>query len=839
VSLYRCFRTVGLIFLFLCSCASLLRAQQTIVRGKVIDANSGDPIPFVNVVFKGTTTGATTDFDGNYSIKTLALVDSVVATFVGYKTKTKAIKRGASQTLNFQLIEDVVNLQEVVVKAGENPAWEVLRGVVRNKDKNDKRKLTAYEYDTYTKIEVDVDKISDELRERKLMKKISQVLDSVDRIAGEDGKPILPIFITESVSKIFYRDNPSLKKERIHKSKITGLGVEDGTSTIQLIGSSFQEYNFYQNWLNILTKEFVSPIADGWKLYYEYDLTDSTYIGDDFCYRLDFFPKSPQALAFTGTMWITKNDFALKQIDATVGASSNLNFVERIKIQQELQKTELGPWLPIKNRVLIDVGELSKKSAGMLTKFYTSNKNLVVNKPYEPSFYERTIQVEEDALMGQEEANTWDTLRHEPLSATEKSVYLMIDTLKNIPVVKTYTDIVKFILNGYIKVGKYIDVGPYTTFISWNNIEGIRLMAGGKTTIQFSKKFVLGGQVGYGYLDEKFKYNAYIQQILSRNRWTTLTVGVRKDLARLGVDPENLAGNPLFLAASRWGYFRRGFYTNEARATFQREFFKGFSQKLSFQYWTFNPTYNFGYIENPTELTPSIGDQFQTAEFSLESRYARDEVFLQDDNDRISMGTNKSPTLTLRYTHGVKGILGSDFEYDKVRLNLYKRMKTGPLGIGYINLTGEYIFNTLPYPLLALHLGNQSLLYSSVTYNLMNYGEFVSDHYVSLQYRQYLEGFLLNRVPVLRKLKWRLLATSNVIMGGMRESNRSLISLYTPTGEEALKAGYFTRKPYVEVGYGVENIFRFLRVDFVHRLTYLDNPGARKFGVLVTAQLQL
>jgi hypothetical protein len=839
VNSFRWFKVVGVVSLLFCFSAGYVLAQQTIVQGKVIDANSGDPIPFANVVFKGTTTGATTDFDGNYSIKTLGMVDSVVASYIGYKAKGKAIKRGATQTINFQLIEDVVNLQEVVVKAGENPAWEVLRSVVRNKDRNDKRKLTAYEYDTYTKIEVDVDKISDELREKRFMRKITQVLDSVDRIAGEDGKPILPIFITESVSKIYYRDNPSLKKEHIKKSKITGLGVEDGTSTIQLIGSSFQEYNFYQNWLNILTKEFVSPIADGWRIYYEYDLTDSTYIGDDFCYRLDFFPKSPQSLAFTGTMWITKKDFALKQIDATVGASANLNFVERIKIQQELQKTELGPWLPVKNRILIDVGELSKKSAGMLTKFYTSNKNIAVNKPYEPSFYERSILVAEDALLDQDKQDAWDTLRHEPLSVTEKNVYAMIDTLKNIPVVKTYTDIIKFALDGYIQVGKYIDLGPHTTFISWNNIEGIRLMAGGKTTIQFSKKYVLGGQFGYGYLDQKFKYNAYLQQILSRDRWTTLTFSVRKDLSRLGVDAENLASNPLFLAASRWGYFRRGFYTNEARAIFQREFFKGFSQKISFQYWTFNPTYNFGYIENPNDATPSVVDQFQTSEFSLESRYARDEVFLQDDNERVSIGTTKSPIITFRYTHGVKGILGSDFEYDKIRLNFNKRLKTGPLGVGYLTLTGEYIFNTLPYPLLALHLGNQSALYSSVTYNLMNYGEFVSDHYASLQYRQYLEGFLLNRVPVLQKLKWRLLATTNVIMGGMRQSNQNLISLYSPTGEETLRAGYFSRKPYVEVGYGVENIFRFLRVDFVHRLTYLDNPGARKFGILFTAQLQL
>lgn len=812
------------------------QAAETIVQGKVTDAGSGDPIPFVNVVFKGTSIGATTDFDGNFQIKTSQPADSVTASYIGYKPRTKAIKSGTKQTLNFQLTEDIVNLQEVVIRAGENPAFAILRKVVDNKKKNDKRKLTAYEYDTYTKIEVDVDNISEEMREKKFMKKIQQVLDSVDRIAGEDGKPILPLMITESVSKVYYRDNPSLKTEILEKSKINGVGMEDGTLIQQVIGSSFQEYNFYQNWLNIMDKEFVSPIADGWRLYYEYDFTDSAFIDDDFCFRLDFFPKSPQELAFTGTMWITKEGFALKRIDATMSASANINFIEKIKIQQELAKTDEGAWLPVKNRVLIDVGEITKASAGMLAKFYTSNKNIVVNKPYDLAFYERPIQVKEDAQMYQDE-KVWDSLRHEPLSETEVNVYKMIDTLRNIPVVKTYTDIIKIALNGYVTAGR-LDLGPYLSAVSWNNIEGVRVQAGFKTNYAFSKKFVVGAQLGYGFIDERFKYLASFTHILSRTRWTTWSFRARSDLSRLGVDDEALADNPIFLAGQRWGYFRRGFYMNEYRAAFQRELFKGFSQRIAVRHFTFDPTYNFGYYEEPSDLT-TVHDTFQTTEVFLESRYARDEIFLQDDNDRISLGTTKSPVLTVRYTHGIKGVFGSDFEYDKVRFTLTKRIKTGPLGVGYATINGEYIFNTLPYPLLTLHLGNQTPIYSPVTSNLMNYGEFVSDHYAQLTYRQYLEGFLLNRVPLLQKLNWRLLATANVIVGGMRQANKDLIAELSPAGEETLRAGSFVNaKPYVELGYGVENIFKFLRVDFVHRMTYLDNEGARRFGILFTAQLQ-
>ncbi len=816
--------------------SSGLWAQETIVQGKITDAASGDPLPFVNVFFKGTSIGTTTDFDGNFMLKSANATDSLIASYVGYKPKSKTVKRGIKQSINFQLIEELIGLQEVIVYAGENPAFAILRNVVRNKNNNDKRKLTAYECDTYTKIEVDVDNISEKFREKKIVKKITQVLDSIDRIAGEDGKPILPLFITESTSKIYYRDNPSLKKEKILKTKVSGLGVEDGTTVTQMVGSSFQEYNFYQNWLNILTKEFVSPIADGWRIYYEYDLTDSLYLGDDFCYRLDFFPKSPQDLAFTGTMWITKNEYALKQIDASMDDRANLNFIEKIRLQQESVKTELGPWLPIKNRVLIDVGELGKDNAGMLAKFYTSNKNLVTNKPYEPAFYERNIEMAEDFRMYEDE-KYWDTLRHEPLSETEKNVYRMIDTLKNIPIVKTYTDIIKVLVDGYYTVGK-IDVGPYMSTLTWNNIEGVRLQAGFRTNYQYSKKWVYHVQGAYGFDDEKFKYMVGIKHILSRQRWTTVSFRARRDLLRIGIDDETLADNPLFIAATRWGYFRRGYYTDEYRVSIQRELFKGYSQRVAFRTWNFDPTFNFGYLNpsNPEEVLST----FQTSEVIIESRYARDEVFLMDDNERVSLGTQKWPVLTLKYTKGISGVFGSDFDYDKLRFNLSKRIKTGPLGVGYLTLTGEYVFNTLPYPLLSLHLGNESFIYTSVTNNLMNYGEFISDHFASLQYRQYLEGFLLNRVPLLNKLKWRLLATANVISGGMRESNRNLISKYTPEGEETLPAGYFKNgKPYIELGYGVENIFKFLRVDFVHRVSYLDNPGVRKFGVLFTAQIQL
>jgi hypothetical protein len=824
------------LFLFVAFSEAL--AQTTIVKGKVTDANSGDPIPFANIIFNGTTSGTTTDFDGNFSVKAMVPVDSLTASYLGYKARTKKVEQGKTQVINFQLAEEATNLQEIVIDAGENPAFAILRNVVRQKEKNDKRRLEAYEYDTYTKIEVDVDNISERFKKKKIIKKITQVLDSIDRIAGEDGKPILPLFISESTSKFYYRDSPPLRHEHIMKSKITGVGVEDGSLVTQFIGTSFQEYNFYQNWLNIISKEFVSPIADGWRLYYNYDLTDSVYIGDTYCYRLDFYPKSPQDLAFTGTIWITKDKWALKQVDATVGKQANLNFVEKIRIQQELEPTTEGAWVPVKNRVLIDVSELTNFSAGMLAKFYTSNKNVVVNKPYDVSFYERPIVMAEDAREDETDA-LWDTLRHEPLSETEKNVYKMIDTLQNIPVVKTYTDIIKIVVNGYYEAGK-INLGPYVSTLAYNNIEGLRLQTGFKTNPRFSRKWIIGGSAGYGFDDEKIKYSGFVQNILSRERWTTASFRVRSDLGRVGIDDEALADNYLFLAAQRFGIFRRGYYFDEMRFNFQREVFKGFTQRIAVRHSSFKPTFDFGYYQQPDDITTSaVRSTYENAEVILESRFARDELFILNDNERLSLGTSKWPVVTVRYTHGLKGVLGSDFEYDKLRLSVLKRIRFGPLGVGSMNLSGEYVFDALPYPLLSLHLGNQTPIYAQITYNLMRYGEFVSDRYASLQYQHHFEGFLLNRIPLMRKLKWRLVGTANVIYGGMSNANRSLI-VPEINGEETVNIGFLEYgKPYVEMGYGVENIFKFFRVDFIHRLSYLDREDARRFGVLFSVQFSL
>jgi len=816
-------------------------AQQTIITGKVIDADTGEPIPFANVYFKGNSSkGTTTDFDGYYKITTDTPTDSLIASFVGYASKARFVEKGKTQIINFQLNAQVTTLREVVVSAKnyENPAWEILRNVVKNKERNDKRNLQAYSYESYNKIELDVDNITEKFRKRKLVQQIISVIDSAKAIAGEDGKPIIPVFISESLSDFYWQRNPEKQREIIKKTNIQGIAVEDGSLSAQIIGTSFQQYNFYQNWLKVLEKDFISPIADGWKGFYDYELKDSSQVNGMKTYRIEFFPKREQDLAFTGTMWIadSTHHYALQRIEATIDRKANLNFIEKIKIQQELQPTEPNqPWLPAKTRILVDVGDIKDDWAGLLAKSYISNNKFVINQLKSNDFFEESITVLEDANL--KDKAFWDKNRHDSLTLTEKNMYQMIDTIKKLPIVKSYIEIVDIAVNGYKSVGK-IDIGPYIFLYSNNNIEGHRFRLGFKTNAEFNRKLILKGYLAYGTQDQRFKYGFGFDYILSRKPWTQFGFYSKYDLGQIALLNSDFSArsNALFASSVLWGnmYNRRPFMQLSNEFYFQTDVAKGFIQKIYLKNKTFDPLFDFEFFDG-TERQRT----FSTAEVDLESRISFKEQYIQYDMSRESINVKNMPVITLRMTLGLRGVLGSDFNYQKISANISQQVRMGALGRGTYSLTGVYIPNTLPYPLLEAHLGNQTYFYNGFAFNLMNFFEFISDRALSFSYIHRFEGLFFNRFPLIKKLKWRFLATANVLYGGLRKENIDLIPVTTPDGIPLRMFSALRNEPYIEVGYGIENIFRLLRIDFIHRLTYLDRPYISRFGIKGSVQFRL
>lgn len=840
---------IPLIFLILFSYSSY--SQSFTVKGKITDSDNGDPIPFANVVVKGTTIGTVCDFDGNYILKIPHKVDSLSAIYIGYKMRTKKISGELVQTMNFQLKEAGIELKEVVIRPGENPAWPILRNVIVHKEFNDKRSLISYEYEAYNKFEVDIDKLSEKFKKKKIIKKIQNILDSIGKVTGEDGNPVLPFFVSETISKFYFRANPDKFKEFIEKTKISGLGSNEGSVVSQLVGSSFQDYNFYRNWLNIVNKDFVSPIADGWKIYYDYLLEDSTLMSDgDWVYRITVTPKRAQDLAFRGTIWVNRSDWALTRVDLLIPKEANINFMDKIKIQQELVKTTAGPYLPAKNRVTIDIANLSKNWAGMIAKFYTSTKDYVVNKPMGADFYEKPIELDDDIHHSDEKF--WNTRRHDTLTLTERNVFKMIDTVKKIPAIKTYVEIVNILVNGFKRIDN-IDFGPYIYTYGWNNVEGHRIRLGFRTNQFFSRKWVYGGYLAYGTLDEKWKYGFDITRIFDRKRWTTASIEHRFELEQLALIDNSLATNNLFFAFTRLGDLdnTRPYYSRSLKLNFSREVRRGFTINLQSNLYNFIPQtdlYKFAYYESANHNKPggdtSVARTFETAEFMAEIRYGRDEQFIENENRRISLGATRWPILSLKFTAGVKGIaLGkaftSDLNYQKIQFSATQFLRLGMFGTSKVSLVGGYTPSIVPYPVLRSHLGNQTLFLNLSAFNMMQFFEFVSDRFVSVNYQHNFEGLGLNSLPLIRKLKWRFVATGNILFGSVQQKNFDLIPLKSGGSDIQGFQSLDLHKPYAEVGYGVENIFRLLRVDFIHRLTYLDNPGARRFGVKFSIQFKL
>ncbi|KAA9332903.1 carboxypeptidase-like regulatory domain-containing protein [Adhaeribacter soli] len=807
------------------------------ISGKVIDAQTGEGIPFASVYFKNSRIATTTNFDGNYTLKVIPPSDSLTVSYIGYFTRSKFVSKASVQTINFQLQSSTQELAEVVVLAGENPAFAVMRKVVDRKEANNKEKLSSYNYETYNKIELDVDNITDAFKKKSLIKPITSILDSIKLIAGEEGQPVLPVFISESLSDFYYLKNPKKTKENIKASKVTGIGLEDGSLVTQLIGSTFQEYNFYDNWMRLLGKEFISPIADGWKLYYDYDLEDSLHIGGTYCYKLKVIPRRPQDLAFNGYIWIDKSSYALKQVDLNISKSANLNYIEKVKIQQELQPTEAGPWIPVKTRLLVKIMSVGKHRPGMLAKIYTSNKDVKVNLPLTPEFFTERVEVAEKALKHNEEF--WNKSRHDSLSATEQHVIAMIDSVKEIPSVKTYVEIANIIINGYKNVGK-INLGPYPYLWAFNNIEGHRFQLGFKTNSDFSRRVLLGGYGAYGTRDGRFKYKISGRFILSRKRWSEIGISDKFDLGQVGINTDNVTNNTLFLASSRFGKLKRPYHQHESALWVQRELFKGFTEKVTFRQRSFDPLFPFFYIAETNENGAVLKDRFSTSELIFETRYANNEIFLQTDNDRVSLGNKGWPVFKIRYVLGLKNTLGSDLSYQRLDGSVKQKIPLGIFGSGTYELEVGKIFSQVPYPLLEVHLGNETPFYNKSAFTLMNYFEFASDTYANLQYDQHFEGFGLNSIPLIRKLKWRLVATGNLLYGHISNENLALLPETGPAGQELGGFNQFVKgTPYAEVGYGFENIFRFIRLQAFHRLTYRNNPDANNFGVKLSAQFRL
>ena len=799
-------------------------AQRYSITGKVFDAESKEPLPFVPVLIKGTTTGSTTDFDGNYSISTTVVGDSIIATYMGYKSTTRKIKSGETQEVNMPLTPEGVNLMEVTIKAGENPAHRIIRNVIARKPINDKQFLNAYQYESYNKVEFDLNRIPKEMRERKLFKPIKFVFDNVDS-ANSGEKPSLPIFIVESLSDLYYRTNPKLKKEIIKASKITGI---ENTSISSVMGDMYQNINVYDNSILVFGKQFTSPISDNGLFYYKYYLEDSLFIDNAWCYHIRFKSKRPQELCFSGNMWIADSTWAIKRLEMSIPKDANINFINAANIIQEYTKTD-STWMLSKDRLVIDFA-LNANKIGIYGRKTSSYKNFTINKPKEAKFYDFANRVVVDDSASLRTNAFWDNNRHDSLSAREKKIYHMIDTIKSLPVYRTWVDLFTLFISGY-KVVNNFEIGPYFNLISYNRVEGPRFRFGGRTSLKFSKWYQLDGYVAYGTKDEKFKYSIGFKTFINKKQNRSMVgMNYKSDYEILGQSQNGFSQDNLFASLFRTSPLTNLTRVDNVSAWFEKNWFDGLSSRVTLAGRTITPLLANAYRYYKNDGSIATKENIHNTEVRLNVRFAYKEKYLNGEFKRIALGT-KFPILQVNYSKSLQNAFKGEYDYQKLVINVNDRIRLNTL-LGYTDYSLEVgkIFGVVPYPLMELHGGNETYVYDAFSYNMMKYYEFASDKYASVGLFHHFEGLFFNKIPLIKKLKWREVITAKALWGSANDKNKNV--LIFPTTLHALGA-----EPYTELSAGIENIFKLFRVEALWRTTYKRAKASDNFGVKVGFQL--
>ena len=801
-------------------------AQTTKVSGKIVDAISREPLPFVNVLLKGTKSGANSDIEGNYTVSTSEKCDSIIISYIGYNRLARAIKSGVSQQINIGLKQGI-DLATIEILPGENPAHRILRKVIAKKDVNNYEKLNAYEYEVYNKVEFDLNNISENFKNKKLLQPFSFIFDNIDSSNTKE-KPYLPVFMTESLSDYYFKKNPKVHNEIIKASKVAGV---ENASVSQFMGDMYQKINIYDNTILVFGKSFSSPISDNALLFYKFYLIDSMVLDGHKCYQLKFKPKHKQELAFTGNLWVADTSFAIKQIEMSIADDANINFINSTAVVQTYELVD-SAWMVSKERLVIDfnpypVQEKRKKVMGIYGRKTTSYNNLKINKPKEDKFYSLTenLVVQDDAF--QKTNDFWKKNRHDSLSKNEKEIYHMVDTLQTLPVYRTWIDVIDLFVNGYKIIGNF-EYGPYYNLYSYNEIEGNRFRFGGRTSDKFSKWYELSGYLAYGTRDEKIKYSFGMRCFLEKKPRTLVGMYYKNDNEILGQSQNGYSHDNILSSIFRIIPLTNLTNVQQVNAYIEHEWFTGFSSKLSFYNRQMSPLADFHYVYQKTPTEIAFKENITTTEIRLMTRLAYDEKYINGTFSRTSLGT-KYPIIQAQYTLGIKNLFFGDYDYQKLTVNLDDRIRISP--IGYFDYTLEYgkSWGKLPYPLMTIHGGNETYIYDMYAYNNMNYYEFASDEFASVSLSHHFDGFFFDRIPLMRKLKWREVIGGKALVGRVVNKNSDL--LIFPSFLNTLNKG-----PYLEASAGIENIFKVFRIDGVWRLSYLDNPNITPFSIKASLQ---
>lgn len=817
------------------------KTSVTLVKGQVTDADTKEGLAFVSVAAPGFAAGTRTDENGFYLLRTEQKITQIQFNYVGYQTQTLPVKTGTEQSFDVRLKPLSTELDELTIKAKkytrkDNPVVELIELVIANRDKNHIEDLQTYQDEQYEKIFLGLSNISDKTKNRKILRPMRFVLENTDT-SKLGGLPVTPVFLQENVMDYYRQSNPKQWKKYIKASKSVRFGdMVDDEGMDKGLQYLYKEADIYDDYVDMLSEKFMSPIANNAPQFYRYYSADTIVEEGKKIIRLEFYPKNKMDLLLQGDLYIAlDSSYAVTRVNFSVNPNINLNWVKELVVEQDFQLLPSGRWIVGSEDYRMHFG-ITNRGVGMVAQRLVTHRNPLIN-PLLPdtirmSGVSEIITLPSAAKVA---SDYWETARPTPLNAAESATYKNLDSLRNTRFYKVTTKVGYALFGAFADVGRF-QIGPMNTFYSFNGVEGTRLRFGGRTGPKMSKHWRAEGWLGYGIRDQRWKYslggavglngtefNKFPNNLLRVNYLHDVLLPVQTVLG--GGQTANLANSVVRGANDKF------FYYDRFNAQYEREYKNYFSFQIGAEQRQFRPAGALFFV--PADGGPAVQNPVLASAAFVQLRYAPGEKFYQGGTYRVPVDFNYMATL--RYAKGIKGVAGGQYDYHEVVASLYKYADTPPFGYNKTYVEAGGVFGRVPFPLLSLHRGNQTYIVQQFSYNGMNFMEFISDRYASVMTEQYFGGFFLNKIPLLRKLKLREIVTVKMLYGQVSAQNQPTEGsglLKFPASPDGTPITYtLENAPYLEASVGISNIFRCLRVDLVRRFNYLDHPGAAKFGL--------
>ena len=842
--------------LFIVFCLSIvafvsINAQ---ITGEIVDKD-GYAIPYASAMYKGHHIATASDMNGAFTIERHEGWTLTISS-VGFRSQTIKVDASTPSHLKIVLKEDSKSLNEVIVKSKrarysrkDNPAVALMRRVIAAKSKTHLDNHDYYQFNKYQKITLSMNDLQPKDLETGMFKKSSWLLDQIET-SPYNNKLILPLSVDETVTQHVYRKNPKTEREIVMGQKTEGINkvIQTGEIINTLLKDIFTDVDIYDDYVRLLQYPFTSPIGKTAISFYRYYIQDTVYVDRDLCYHINFIPNNQQDFGFRGDLYVLADStLHVKKCTMTIPARSDVNFVENMKIEQEYTRLPDGDWVLTKDDMFAEL-KLNKLFNKLLVVRTTRLSDYAFDELPNKLFKGKAkVRHEADAMIRDEAF--WEQYRTVDLTRGETSMNSFIHKMQQSKGYKWVIFGVRAFLENYVETGSTntpskFDIGPVTTMVSSNFVDGLRFRLSGRTTANLNKHWFWSGYYAYGSKSHKHYYSSEVTYSLNKKKNLPFEFPQRNITFETSYDI--MSPSDKFLRHNKDNIFmafrtqkvQQMYFYNRQKLSFDYETDWGFSFNTSLKAESNEPTGNLVFKRMPASsqiLTDPFVDKIRTTELAVGIRYNPGQTYMNTKQRRWPVNLD-SPEFKLSHTMGLSNVLGGQYQFNRTELGVYKRFWMGSWGYVDTHLNGGIEWNKVPFPLLIMPPVNLSFFEHENTFSMMKNMEFLNDRYAFWSVAWDLNGKILNRLPLVKHLKWREYVAFKGMWGTLTDKNNPRLLTQNATDGLLFELPSTTqlmdkKVPYMELVVGVHNIFKFFAIDYVHRFNYNDVPGTKKNGI--------